>query len=122
MNTLNEQLHRLDTWLASLGETPVWNGHVLAEKAYINTDAEGGFSLVLPCDPVTPVQYSARLEELLELGPSWLNLNALGLLRGSLLVSVEWQNPAVGISASEVSINLSGPPKVVSETPTWDLD
>jgi len=122
MSKIEEQLQRLDAWLASQGETPSWDGHVLAERAHIETDATGTLRLVLPCDPVIPAEYSARLEQLMRLGPSWVNLSAIGLMKGRLVVSVEWQNPAVGVSVTDVAINLSGPSRVVTQTPGWNLD
>ena len=121
MSNLEEHLQRLDAWLASNGETPLWDGHLLAERAYI-TGVNGAFSLVMPCDPVSPAEYSVRLEELLNLGPGWINLSAIGLMQDRLVVSVEWQNPAAGVSVTDVAINLSGPSRVVAEIPGWDLE
>jgi hypothetical protein len=121
MSKLDEELDRLDKWLVSLGDIPPWNGHVLAEGAHIEADAAGRLRLVMPCDPVTPAEYSVRLEQILQLGPSWLNFSAIGLIRDRLVVSVEWQTPALGVSVTDVSINFSGPPRVVSATPDWDL-
>ena len=122
MSKLEEELHRLDTWLASLPETPSWDGHLLAEGAHIERDGVGGFRLVMPCDPVTPEEYSVRFEQLLRLGSGSLKISALGLTHDRLVVSVELGNPAIAISVTDLSISFSGPERVVVETAGWDLE
>jgi hypothetical protein len=121
MNKLDEELNRLDQWLASLGDVPTWNGHLLAEGAHIEFDPEHGVRLVMPSNLVSPAEYSVRFARLLSFGPSWLNLSAIGIMHDRLVVSVEWQIPQLSISATDVSINFSGPPKAVSDSPDWDL-
>ena len=58
----------------------------------------------------TVESYATRFERLLAAGYSWINLSALGVLDGHLLVCVELPREPVGIPAGRTSINLSGPP------------
>jgi hypothetical protein len=58
--------------------------------------------------------YEARFETLLVTGYSWLNLSALGVFDGELLVCVELPRDSVG-AYGRTSVNLSGPPGQV-----WD--
>ena len=58
--------------------------------------------------------FSARFDELLRAGYSWINLNYLGMHEGAAVVAVEVPRHPTG--APKPSINYSGPPRVVNES------
>jgi hypothetical protein len=76
-----------------------------------STDVRYGRTDDIPRSALKTVEsYASKFERLLAAGYSWINLSALGVLDGHLLVCVELPREPVGIPAGRTSVNLSGPP------------
>lgn len=58
-------------------------------------------------------EFSARFDQLVRGGYSWINLSYLGMHEGAAVVTVEVPHHAIG--APKPSINYSGPPRSVLE-------
>ncbi|MEP7119746.1 MAG: hypothetical protein ABJE95_02505 [Byssovorax sp.] len=72
-------------------------------------------------DLVAADAFAERFDQLLSLGFPWINLSAVGLLRGALLVTVE--TPASTRADIEfTSVNASGPPAWVQKLTDWRID
>lgn len=109
MKTLEEYFDNLSKWLSSHGG-PDWNDVFFSEDLRINpfkkiSLKQGEFS--------TLSEFSVRFSELLEEGHNWLNLSALGVLNGTLIVGVE--KPTKNAGSPTTSVNLSGPPNCVKD-------
>src|SRR6478672_2423375 len=122
MSQLDEELQRLSEWLAAQGKLPSLNRHVLTEGVYIEADGTGGFCLVVPSDPSTPVESSVRLEKLLEFGPGSLSIKAVGVSQDRLVLSVDCQAPGLSVVMTDVSINFGRPSCIASDTHDSDRE
>jgi hypothetical protein len=65
-------------------------------------------------------EYAERFNELLDKGYSWINMNALGVWKDSLIVVIELPSYDNNIPRGKVSINFSGP-VIIDGKPQWDL-
>ena len=63
--------------------------------------------------------YESRFRELVTSGCPWINLSAIGLLDGALIISVE-RSPDRHATRT-ASVNLSGAATFVRAIPGWDL-
>jgi hypothetical protein len=114
MSNLEEELKRLSEWLASQGKLPSLSGHVLAEGARIEEDAEGGFHLVLPRE----AEYSVSPDRALQSTAVTVSIREFRIAQDRLEVSVECRVPGFSLNMTDVSINFSGPPDIASTTLT----
>jgi hypothetical protein len=76
---------------------------------------------IMLADLVAADAFAPRFAQLLSLGYPWINLNAAGMLRGALLVTVE----IAAHTQSDVdftSVNPSGPSRMVQERAGWRID
>ena len=108
--TLDEHLLQLRKWLVLSGSMPEWSDVLVTETTRIN--------ITEPLSIVVGVLYGLevyrpRFVELVNRGWRWINLNALGLFSGNLILSVE--TPSSEPTASTTSVNYSGPIKAVAE-------
>jgi hypothetical protein len=58
----------------------------------------------------TPSEYTARFEELMNGGFSWINMNAAGVISDTLFVIIELPNYCITEARDKASVNLSGAP------------
>lgn len=87
------------------GGVPMWRDVRLTESVRYGQDQ-------LPCGAgqmFTVDEYRARFTELCRRGWSWINLEAVGLLDGMLLLHVEVP-PRDPEGSAWTSVNMSGPP------------
>jgi hypothetical protein len=73
----------------------------------------------------TPEDFATQFDEYFNVGHSWTNLNAAGILDDVLLVIVELPHKPHALSAGKpklASVNLSGPGSMRLNGPAeWDL-
>jgi len=115
MSALTDHLERLVTWLRELGPIPDWHGVKLIEAKDVTWAAVSKIPRVALR---SPAEYADHFDELLNRGYSWLNLSALGVLDGELIVCVELPRDTTGVFG-RTSVNLSGPPLDAGK-PVWD--
>lgn len=65
-------------------------------------------------------EYAERFNELLDKGYSWINMSALGVWKGSLIVVIELPSYDNNVPRDKVSVNFSGP-VIIDGKPQWDL-
>jgi len=100
-------LHR---WLLDLG-VPEWDDILLTEDVVWDAQSR---RIVQLGELHTADDYRGRFTDLATRGWPWINLHALGLLNGRLILSIEL--PAYEpTGASPTSVNISGPSNWVKE-------
>ena len=105
MSLLTEHLARLEDWLRRSGEAPTWTGVRFVESSHY------GPTDTIPTSALRTVEaFEPRFEALFQAGYSWINLSALSVLDGALLVSVELPRDTSSVPHGLTSVNLSGPP------------
>lgn len=114
--TLALHLERLATWLRRDGRAPPWRVVRLVESGAIKWSAIS----TIPRGALHSVaDYETRFGALLAMGYSWINLSALGVIDGELLVCVELPRDPTG-AFGHTSVNLSGPAFDLAGKPVWD--
>ena|SRR2546423_5575627 len=104
MNDLQIHLNRLTAVIKERCGKPFWTHILMTEYSSV----EHGEIINIPkVALLTPEQYAQRFDELLEIGYSWIHLDALGTAEGALIVIVMWPREAVGAPRDRVSVNLS---------------
>jgi hypothetical protein len=116
VSSLADHLERLSAWLRRDGTAPRWRGVRLIEAKDV---VWGAVSMIPESATRSMSEYEARFDALLAVGYAWLNLSALGVLAGQLLVCVELPRDPVG-AYGRTSVNLSGPPLDMAGGPVWD--
>jgi hypothetical protein len=123
--SLSDALERLRAWLASLDGFPGWRDVRIIEVGP-RTDVAGIGARVWRAaeDAVrTPDAYSARFEELLGAGYSWINLSCYGLLGDVAMIAIELPRETSGIPSGKTSVNFSGPPiDVATRAVRWSAE
>lgn len=107
MSVLTENLSRLEEWLRRSDDAPTWTGARFVESRNIQY---GRTDTILMSTLRTVEAFEPRFEALLQAGYAWINLSALGVLGGELLVSVEVPRDTSSVPYGRTSVNLSGPP------------
>jgi hypothetical protein len=109
--SLTRHLARLIRFVQRSPPCPRWSSVLLAEQ-------------VLPTGPFTelrpPEAYVDRFQTLLD-GRSWVNLHAVGIHGGALVVSVEASADPALSRAKPAPVQLSGPDARVRAHPSWRL-
>jgi hypothetical protein len=109
MNALEEHFEQLSGWLRSRG-VPVWDEVLFTEDLSVSPFLKQ----VVEADLIFSLEgFSDRFEALLNEGHNWLNLSALGILDGNLIVSVE--KPKANAGSPTTSVNQTGPPDCVRD-------
>jgi hypothetical protein len=111
---LAKQLDRLSGWIKSELGAPSWKEILLVE----------GFldhSRRISLKGWTPENYERRFTEHMKAGYSWINLHAMGILRSTLVASIEL-SPGGPTGSSTTQVILSGPSHFVTERRGWELD
>jgi hypothetical protein len=106
MSELQRHLERLTSWLNSRQQPLSWSCILIAEDADIK---HGTISSLSRSALATPDEYSARFEEHLNAGHSWINMNAASVIEDTLLVVIELPSYSNTVPREKVSVNLSGP-------------
>jgi hypothetical protein len=109
MKTLEEYFDSLSKWLSSHG-VPAWNNVLFSEDLRIDPFNKKSLN---QSEFTSLTEFSDRFNELLKEGHNWLNLGALGILNGALIVSVE--KPKFNAGSATTSVNQSGPPNCVKD-------
>jgi len=98
-------------------DAPVWKDVIVVESFIVGDVAQK----ISRHNLHTAESFAERFKEIVTRGHSWVNLSAVGVFEGNLLVSLE----AVSSSISEgcpTSVNLSGPMNKVRWREGWSLD
>ncbi len=114
---LDWYLSRLEESTKSLKDAPNWKSVTIVEGFIAGDVVEKWPRHNL----YTPESFSERFKEIITRGHSWVNLSAVGVLEGNLLISLE----AVSSSIHEgchTSVNMSGPMNKVRCCEGWNLD
>jgi hypothetical protein len=106
---VDRHVSRLSRFLKRQPFCPVWSGILMADDIRVS----GPFDSL-----VAPREYAERFRLLLTSRP-WVNLHAVGILKGQLVVSVV--APAAASGARIASVQLSGPDARVRANPGWQL-
>lgn len=107
MSVLTENLARLEDWLRRSDDAPTWTAVRFVESKSI----QYGPTDTIPASALLTVEaFEPRFEALFGAGYGWINLSALGVLDGELLVSVELPRDTASVPYGRTSVNLSGPP------------
>lgn len=115
MGALEDHFKSLSGWLKSRG-VPAWNHLLFAEDLKVVPFSKQ----IIEANKLHSLEeFSDRFEELLEEGHNWLNLTALGVLDGTLIVAIE--KPKANAGSPTTSVNQSGPPNCVRDN-GYDLE
>jgi hypothetical protein len=114
METLDQALVRLKTWLSASDNFPGWKDVRVIEigrgTQFQGAEGTPGTRYVAESAVFAPSSYAPRFEELLSAGYSWLNLSLYGMLGETAIIAVEIPRASVGTPTGRTSVNLSGPP------------
>jgi hypothetical protein len=126
---LPDYLELLDRTLRdSHPNVPRWSGHLVVEgyEDIFRDGPAGRWAIRLPAaEPIPAEAYAPRLEELRRRAYPWINLHAVGVLRGRLLVAIELppgERREGEVAPGMTSLNLSRPFEVVRNVPGWGLE
>lgn len=106
MTTLQNHIEHLEDWLKENNPNSIWDGILIGDESDIY--CEGKISSDLDNKLLTPSQYESKFISLLNGGYSWLNLSAVGISEGKLIICVEKPAHSSGLKSEQVSINFSG--------------
>jgi hypothetical protein len=107
MNRLEQEVARLTTAMAHWQPSSSWRTIRFADAVDVRYTPH---SVQIPQLALcAPEVYADRFEDHLRAGYSWINLNAVGVVDGVLIVLVELPHRPSGASYDRVAVNLSGP-------------
>lgn len=108
MADFEHHINKLFSWVQSLEGCPdQWSGVLIVEDPEFELRQS---QWNIPNDSLmSPEQYNARFEFLLERGYSWININFGGVFNGKAVVFIEFPKQAAGIPKHKVPVNFSGP-------------
>jgi hypothetical protein len=105
MTQLADFAQKLESFVQEWRPTVEWH-----ELRFIES-SEVDYSKPIPCvsaaELMTMEDFQHRFESALHSGYPWVNLTALGVLEGMLVVALE--RPRTGTGALQTSVNMSGP-------------
>ena len=105
MNALEEKIQLLGDWLKTQKNVADWENVLIGDESSLYGD---GNLNIEKAKLKTIEEYSSTFEALLTKGFSWLNLSAVGVLDGDLIVCVETPNNSGSVPKEKTSINFSG--------------
>jgi len=104
MATLAKHVSRLTSWLEGIGVTRNWSTVLLVDDKAV---FDGSKLRIDPEELKTEDGYTARYDELVAAGYSWIHLNALGTLDATLVVTVAWPRDSSGVGVEHIAMNVS---------------
>ncbi len=116
---LQQRLDLLFRMMAGQPGQPPVQGHVVIAELTKDRFDHQGRPVIAIAELHTVEQYDDRFSALMAMGFAWINLSYYGLLDGKALVTVEFPNDEPTRRSPVTSVNLTGPPRAVSES-AWD--
>lgn len=105
MKDLEDNIQQLAGWLKTQSTVADWSKVLVGEESDLYKNGK----LSINEEKLKTIeQFKPIFESLLKKGYSWLNLNAVGVLNGDLIICVEKPNKSGSIPKEKLSINFSG--------------
>ncbi len=108
---LKKYIEGLEIWLHSNNPNSNWNDVLIVDEADLYKEGKiiKNFSEVLS----SLNDYEHNFIQLIHEGYSWLNLSAVGIFKGNLVVCVEKPAHPSGLKKEQLSVNYSGNTKTL---------
>ena len=105
MNGLEENIQLLGKWLKTQSNAAEWNSVLIGDESNLYDEGK----LHINKEKLNTLnEYKPTFESLMNKGFSWLNLSAVGVLNGVLIVCVEKPRKSGTVPLGKTSVNFSG--------------
>lgn len=116
---IEDHIAELLDWLGQILTVPKFDEILVLENS--PSGLGGSKPVNLSREELRKIQdYEKRFKDLLSTGPSWIRLQAAGLIGPSLVITVE-HSTSLGLDPGDVAVNFAGPAKRTQERPQWQL-
>jgi len=115
MDIFDERLAELVSWVQSLDGCPEFDGVRLLDARGVARGVAARMSLRSPAD------FAPRFGDLHKRSLPWLNLRAVGLFEGRLLVLLESPADSTANRDERTQVTLAGPSDAVRQREDWAL-
>jgi len=105
MKGLEENIQMLEEWLKTQSNAIEWNNVLIGDESSLYNEGK----LQIKKEKLNTLSaFKPIFKSLMAKGFSWVNLSAVGVLNGELIVCVEKPNDSGRVPQGKTSVNFSG--------------